>query len=449
MVLPSQSAETLAATTPIEPIAHHLTPCDQSALRQLRQAFVRARPLAVVTGEGRLRFARVFEAFVAGLDANVDVVRFPEPSTDAKSCMRNIVSRIGFDTKDFSMPDLENILFMFLAYQKTHGRRTIICVEQADRCSSWVLDKLCALVQKEADDSCGLLVVLAGRPHLSELLRDGPLQSIARHAGRPITIAPLRPAESKTFVNQYLESIGVDDPGRVIEYEAVAKLHAMAAGVPDALHDICARSVQRAESASAFPISTEFLDQCKATQDREFATVDAPAPSPRPVISKIKPLDRIVVRSQDDQPSEYTIDNESIAVGRDPDSGIHLPGKLVSRNHALLVTSGGGVKIVDLGSTNGTYVNGDRIDESQVLEHGDSIEIGGFRLTYLQPDGKRAKAVPAPAPRRERTDDGGSVLARAFVKNLAKPEGNAGVANSAGGTMASGRECEAGMPRSS
>src|SRR4051794_11797792 len=60
---------------------------------------------------------------------------------------------------------------------------------------------------------------------------------------------------------------------------------------------------------------------------------------------------------------------------------ILLPGKLVSRNHCRLVPSADGWAIEDEGSTNGTFINGQRV-RSQALADGDVLRIGEYEFTY-------------------------------------------------------------------
>jgi two-component system cell cycle response regulator len=71
-----------------------------------------------------------------------------------------------------------------------------------------------------------------------------------------------------------------------------------------------------------------------------------------------------------------------IDVGRGSAAGLILDADSVSRKHARIERFGGGHKIVDLGSTNGTYVNGVRIKE-QILKDGDRIGIGKALLKYI------------------------------------------------------------------
>ena len=79
----------------------------------------------------------------------------------------------------------------------------------------------------------------------------------------------------------------------------------------------------------------------------------------------------------------FPIDAERMSIGRTPDASIFLDDVTVSRNHALLVRRREGLYVDDLGSLNGTYVNRKRI-ESQLLADGDEIQIGKFRLSYLE-----------------------------------------------------------------
>jgi diguanylate cyclase (GGDEF)-like protein len=71
-----------------------------------------------------------------------------------------------------------------------------------------------------------------------------------------------------------------------------------------------------------------------------------------------------------------------IDVGRGSAAGLILDADSVSRKHARIERFGGGHKLVDLGSTNGTYVNGVRVKE-QILKDGDRIGIGKALLKYI------------------------------------------------------------------
>ncbi|MBK5106934.1 MAG: winged helix-turn-helix domain-containing protein [Anaerolineales bacterium] len=66
---------------------------------------------------------------------------------------------------------------------------------------------------------------------------------------------------------------------------------------------------------------------------------------------------------------------DSLVVGRDAGCDIMIPSRQVSRNHARLVDTGDGTSIEDLGSKNGTHLNGDTLSEIVILKDGDVIQI--------------------------------------------------------------------------
>jgi len=92
----------------------------------------------------------------------------------------------------------------------------------------------------------------------------------------------------------------------------------------------------------------------------------------------------LVVASGHQAGTRYAITSELMTVGRHPDSDIFLDDITVSRRHVELSTSNTGYMIRDVGSLNGTYLNRERLEDSEVsLTNGDEIQIGKFKLLYL------------------------------------------------------------------
>jgi pSer/pThr/pTyr-binding forkhead associated (FHA) protein len=78
----------------------------------------------------------------------------------------------------------------------------------------------------------------------------------------------------------------------------------------------------------------------------------------------------------------YLLDNDLVRVGRHPDSEVFLDDVTVSRRHAEFRRDNGHFIVQDVGSLNGTYRNGERI-ETASLHHGDEVQIGKFKLLFL------------------------------------------------------------------
>ena len=79
---------------------------------------------------------------------------------------------------------------------------------------------------------------------------------------------------------------------------------------------------------------------------------------------------------------EYELNQERITIGRKPDNDIPIDNLAVSGKHALIITILDDSFLEDLGSTNGTYVNG-KLVKKHALKNGDVIAIGKHELKYV------------------------------------------------------------------
>lgn len=79
---------------------------------------------------------------------------------------------------------------------------------------------------------------------------------------------------------------------------------------------------------------------------------------------------------------EFNLEQERVAIGRNPVNDIVLNEPVVSGEHAALQVGAKGATITDLGSTNGTFLNGKKVKKSP-LEHNDVIAIGNHELRYV------------------------------------------------------------------
>ncbi|MFQ5661425.1 MAG: FHA domain-containing protein [Gammaproteobacteria bacterium] len=79
---------------------------------------------------------------------------------------------------------------------------------------------------------------------------------------------------------------------------------------------------------------------------------------------------------------EYQLDRERLTIGRKPDNDIPIDNLAVSGKHALIITILDDSFMEDLGSTNGSYVNG-KLVKKHALKDGDVIAIGKHELKYV------------------------------------------------------------------
>lgn len=87
----------------------------------------------------------------------------------------------------------------------------------------------------------------------------------------------------------------------------------------------------------------------------------------------------------------FTLSQSEVYIGRDINNEIVVNDAEISRRHSRLTAHSGGYTIEDLGSTNGTFVNGQRIAGQQLLEAGQTVRLGenitfSYEMTGYDPD---------------------------------------------------------------
>jgi hypothetical protein len=200
-------------------------------------------------------------------------------------------------------------------------------------------------------------------------------KALQREAGDHRTIAPTR-----TLVpNTYVVELGTRDHERLSPY-AVPLGAELAAMVRE----------HAAEHDWAFvgPVKVD-LEHDKEIDTGTFrvrsAVVAGEVEAPPTLVTTGRA--RLLVTDQNGSaPREIVLDHDVVVVGRGSDADITLPDPGVSRRHAEVRREGDEVFLIDLGSTNGTSVNGRAIERIR-LSKGDRIALGRTTMVYERDDG--------------------------------------------------------------
>ena len=136
----------------------------------------------------------------------------------------------------------------------------------------------------------------------------------------------------------------------------------------------------------------------------------------------------ITLESANTDPQTLNFDRDEITIGRMSSSDIHLDATNISKQHSRIVLRDGRYFIIDRKSTNGTFINGNRVSVPMTLKDGDVVYIGDFSLKFnvlgrapkkvapkavvdqaLVPKGTvkaAAKGKPTPPPLNQKVDLG-------------------------------------------
>ncbi len=111
-----------------------------------------------------------------------------------------------------------------------------------------------------------------------------------------------------------------------------------------------------------------------------------------------EPQATLVVRGGPNSGAIVALSGGPITMGRRSDNDIVVDETTVSRRHSLIMDTPGGYVVHDLNTTNGTFVNQNRLDQSEhTLRHGDQIRLGGSEVTIMfRQEGPRTMAMSTP-----------------------------------------------------
>ena len=85
---------------------------------------------------------------------------------------------------------------------------------------------------------------------------------------------------------------------------------------------------------------------------------------------------------KDQNGKRYPLGDDDVTLGREEGNTVVVPSDQASRRHARIFVSGGSHVLVDLDSTNGTFLNSKLVKE-QTLRHGDVLRIASMVLKYV------------------------------------------------------------------
>ena len=126
---------------------------------------------------------------------------------------------------------------------------------------------------------------------------------------------------------------------------------------------------------------------CSGCGTRLDHSADVPTEVLSPVgVTEVPPYSgqaELVVTSGHRSGTRFELAGDRVTVGRHPDSDVFLDDITVSRRHVVLELGPAGHILYDVGSLNGTYINGVRTDGEVTLRSGDELQVGKFKLLYL------------------------------------------------------------------
>jgi type II secretory pathway predicted ATPase ExeA len=237
-------------------------------------------------------------------------------------------------------------------------------------------------------------LVLAGEPDLERTLQMPVLASLRERRGEHLRVTPLALPDVTGYIAHRLAIAGAPD-SRIFRDETCAEIHRETNGLPRLVNALCdaamivacerdLREVGLAEVRRALEDIARLRTQRPEVREPEVAVAEKPVDSASPAaVDASRPVfARLRVMLQGTLIMERELSCGRLRIGRGMENELRIEGRYISRQHCRIVTSDGVCLLEDVHSTNGLYVNEQRVRRWR-LRDGDIIQIGEHQFHYV------------------------------------------------------------------
>jgi type II secretory pathway predicted ATPase ExeA len=334
--------------------------------------------------------------------------------------LQQLLEDIGPGQIAGSADESRNILEVYLRHQSGNGRTSYIVADGLERFSAEVLRELEGLAQLRLRSRPIVQILLLTRSEdlVANLLPQYEGGPLARAAHQRLSGFSLD--ETRAYVRTCLRGAGCDWAEELIPDDVVYDIQAFTQGVVGDINAIACTALDtvaaRAAGGNRQPVVTRgVLKEAGAELNLRYdASAWPPAVDERlspeavhlsdPGELKVEAA-RLIVSSGRQVVAEITLNRPRMVLGRDDTCDISLDSQYVSRYQNLFMETPEGWLLIDLGSTNGCFVNGRRVREHR-LRDGDLIAVGHHQLRFSGPSPKaRSGAFPATPAAEHKPDD--------------------------------------------
>jgi type II secretory pathway predicted ATPase ExeA len=318
-----------------------------------------------------------------------------------------LIKDIGPGDVTGSLSELRNILEVFLKHQAANGRVSLIVVD--------ALERLAVPMIRELESLCRVRVKNRPVVHCIFVTRSEELVAslMAQHEGGKLSpsvhqrLAGFTLEETTSYIRACLHGAGCSWVEELVPEEAVVDILGFTQGVVGDVNALCREALaalaarnlsDQAQLRVTRTLLKEAGQRLHLRYDPSVWQQRAAEPLSPEAIQVSDPNElrvdaaRLLVTSGGQLLAEIALRRPRLVLGRDETCDIRLDGAYVSRYQNLFMETPNGWLLIDLNSTNGSFVNGRRVREHR-LRDGDLVAIGQYQLRFACVE--TADAVPA------------------------------------------------------
>jgi type II secretory pathway predicted ATPase ExeA len=361
-----------------KPLAIVTYDSQRAALDVLRETQEHPTGLSLLQGPPLSGKSILIRSFVESLDNDCAVALVDGKGLNTTRLLLAVLRQFGYDIDLNSANELLGLLRIFALQQATSDTPPLLIIENTQDLNPSALRALCELAELRVQTGSALKIVLVSDRSLASIIRAPAMQAIERRVLHDFHLRPMSRGEARDYLHEKLTAAGAEFPAFVFPNAVCKELWEASGGWPGIIDRIALLALAKAESLPIDPDMIEHPVLPGGTWDEANFEVGDEARS----LPAAPP--RLVVTNNGSVIDDIVMDKSRLLIGRSEHNDIAIGSRFVSRHHALLVRHGSSTFLMDLNSTNGTFVNAKRVS-NHVLLHDDVITVGHHKIKFSDP----------------------------------------------------------------
>ena len=351
---------------------------ERAALDMLNDTYTHPTGLSFLQGPALSGKSTLVRKFINTLHEDCEVAIVDGKGVNASNLLSSVLRQLGYNLETDSANELLGMVRVFALQQAASHEPPLLIIDNAHDMNPSALHSLCELAELRVQASSALRIVLVSDRSLASIIAAPAMEPLSRRLLHDFHMLPMTQAEARQNIRDKLRAAGSDYPDFVFPDAACTELWKASGGWPGIVDRLALLALARAET---LPISAADIEHpalpTGTWNGPELALAEDDA-----VVERDAPL--LTVSENGSVISELKMENTRTLIGRSEHNDISIGSRFVSRHHALLVRHGNTTIVMDLNSSNGTFVNSRRVS-NHVLLHEDVITLGHHRIRFSDP----------------------------------------------------------------
>lgn len=373
-------------TTHGKPLAVLSYDAKQAAMEVLNDTNAHTSGLCLFQGPALSGKSTIIRSFISTLHEDCAVALVDGKGINTTNLLLGMLSQFGFKLDTSSANELLGLIRVFALQQAALHEPPLLIIENTHEMKSSALRALCELANLRARTGSALKMILVSDRSLGGIMKAPAMESIARRMLHNYHVRPMTQDESTRYLYAKLRAAGSDYPDFVFPNAICDELWKASGGWPGILDRVALMALANADTLPVGSAQIEHPTLPVGTWDEtEIALAEQD-------VSLSAESPQLIITTDGNVVGEVNMTRTRLLIGRSDHNDIAIGSRFISRHHALLVRHGRSTFLMDLNSTNGTFVNSRRIS-NHVMVHNDVITVGHHKIKFYDPHAQTRGSV--------------------------------------------------------